>query len=327
MYKSFVGGLLAIFIFSACNCSIINIPLSARQKGLEESTIQGEGNNKILIIDISGTISDEAEKTLGGLRQTPSLTSRVKEELKKAQTDPFIKAVILRINSPGGTVTASDIIYHEIKQFRQKKKIPVIASMMDLAASGGYYVAMAADKVIAHPTTITGSIGVLAFRFNAKELMSKIGIQNESITAGDKKMLLFPFEPLSPEDRAILQSVIDNLHHRFKEVVAEARPELSPKQVEKLADGRVYDATQALENKLIDSIGYMDDAIDLAKEEAGIDRARVIMYHRPFGHKDNIYSQVSFPTSSVGNTFNMINFDMNSITQKVGVRFMYIWLP
>jgi protease-4 len=247
--------------------------------------------------------------------------------LKKAAGDPLVKAVILKINSPGGTVTASDVIYHEVKRFRKKKNIPVIAAMMDLATSGGYYVAMAADKVIAHPTTVTGSIGVLAFRFNAKELMSKIGIQNETISAGEKKTLLYPFEPLTPEDRAILQSVIDNLHGCFKNVVTEARGELSAEQVEKLADGRIYDAKQALENKLIDSIGYIDDAIDLAKKEAGVDRARVIKYHRPSGYKNNIYSQAGFAQPSGGNTFNMINLDMGSITRNMGVRFMYIWLP
>ncbi len=325
MRKLIIGITLAIFGLSAC-CSI-NIPLGVGEKGLEEATIEGKGENKILIIDISGTISDEKESGLGGLRQTPSMPARVKEELKKAEHDPLIRAVIIRINSPGGTVTASDIIYHEIKEFRRRKKIPIIASMMDMATSGGYYVAAAADKIMAHPTTVTGSIGVLAFRFNAKELMAKIGIQNETIISGNKKTLLYPFEPLSDEDRAILQSVTDNLHQCFKDVVVKARKELTAEEVDKLADGRVYDAKQALENKLIDSIGYIEDAIDLAKKEAGIDRARVIMYHRPFGHKNNIYSQAGIAPAAGGNTINLINLDMGSITQNAGVRFMYIWLP
>lgn len=323
MGKSFIGVLLTVFIFSSC--CVINIPFGAGEKELEESTVQGEGKNKILLIDISGTISDEDEKKLGGFQRIPSLSSRVKEELKKADKDPLIKAVILRINSPGGTVTASDIIYHEIKEFRKKKNIPVIASMMDLATSGGYYVALASDKIIAHPTTVTGSIGVLAFRFNAKQLMNKIGIQNETIISGDKKTLLYPFEPLTPEDRAILQSVTDNLHRTFKNVVVDARSELNAEQVDELADGRVYDAKQALEHKLIDAIGYLDDAVEMAKKEAKIDRARVIMYHRPFGYKNNIYSQGNFTPST--STFNLINLDMGSIMEKMGVQFMYIWLP
>lgn len=323
MCKSFINILLSFFIFSGC--CVVNIPLGFGDKELVESTVQGEGENKILLIDISGTITDEEEKRLGGLRQIPSLSSRIKEKLKKADKDPLIKAVILRINSPGGTVTASDIIYHEIKEFRKKKNIPVIASMMDLATSGGYYVALAADKIIAHPTTVTGSIGVLAFRFNAKELMDKIGIQNETITSGDKKTLLYPFEPLTAEDRAILQKLTDDLHRTFKNVVVEARSGLNAEQVEKLADGRVYDAKQALEHKLIDYIGYLDDAVEMAKKEAGIDRAQVIMYHRPSGYKNNIYSQANF--SPAASTFNLINFDMGSIMEKMGVQFMYIWLP
>jgi len=318
-------GLLAVFLFSAC--CVINFPFVDQETGLRESTIEGEGKNKILVIDISGTITGEKEKSFGGLQEIPGLPARVKEQLKKAEKDANVKAVIMRINSPGGTVTASDIIYHELKEFRKRTNIPIVASMMDVATSGGYYIALAADKIIAHPTTITGSIGVLTFRFNAKDLMGKIGIENETIASGDKKLLLYPFEPLSKDDRMILQSVIDNLHDCFKRVVVKERKALTAERVEELADGRVYDAKQALENQLIDAIGYLEDAINIAKKDAGIDQARIIMYHRPFGYKSNVYSQENVFSSTAGSTFNLINLDMGSMTQKMGVRFMYIWLP
>jgi protease-4 len=311
---------------------MLNLSLWPKEEGLVEKTVQGEGENKILMIDISGIISGEGKRKFAGLIRTPSLPARIKEELKKAEKDPWIKAVILRINSLGGTVTASDIIRHEITRFRDKKKVPVIAALMDTATSGAYLVAVSADKIIAHPTTITGSIGVLVFKFSVKGLMEKIGIENETIFAGDKKMLLFPFEPLETKDRALLQEVIDYLHGRFKTAVTKGRAGLDEKQVEKLADGRVYNAKQALEKKLVDSIGYLDDAVELAEKEAGIERARLIMYQRPRGNKTNIYSQAggiigAGGGNEVGNAFNLINLDLGEITRNTGVQFMYLWSP
>ena len=230
----------------------------------------------------------------------------------------------LMINSPGGTVTSSDIIYREISKFKEDKKLPVIACIMELAASGGYYVALSADTIIAHPTSVTGSIGVIALKFNAKGLMEKIGIEDETIKAGDKKDFLSPLRPMTKEEREILQNMLDDFHERFMDIVAEGRKELAMDQIRVLADGRVYSAKQAFEVKLIDGIGYLDDVIELVKKRAGIDKARVIIYHRPYSYKNNIYSRM---TGSDFKNINLVNLDLGSLLDDMGLRFMYLWLP
>ena len=232
--------------------------------------------------------------------------------------------MIIRINSPGGTVTSSDIIYREISKFKEDKKLPVIACIMELAASGGYYVALSADTIIAHPTSVTGSIGVIALKFNAKGLMEKIGIEDETIKAGDKKDFLSPLRPMTKEEREILQNMLDNFHERFMDIVEEERKELTMDQIRVLADGRVYSAEQAFEVKLIDGIGYLDDAIELVKKRAGIDKARVIIYHRSYSYKNNIYSRM---TDSDFKNINLVNLDLRSLLDDMGLRFMYLWLP
>ena len=154
-------------------CAFVSVPLTGQTLPFEESVVSGYGKDKILIIDISGTISSQPEEGLLPFEEEISIVSRVKEELRTAMGDKSLKGIILRINTPGGSVTASDIIYEEIRRFKTIRKIPVVACMMDLATSGGYYVSMSADKVIAHPTTVTGSIGVIALKFNVQGLMEK----------------------------------------------------------------------------------------------------------------------------------------------------------
>jgi len=232
--------------------------------------------------------------------------------------------LIIRINSPGGTATASDIIYREINRFKEEKRIPVIACIMELAASGGYYVAVSADTIIAHPTSVTGSIGVIALKLNIKGLMEKIGIENETLTAGDKKDFLSPLRPMTKEEREIIQNMLNDLHERFMNIVAKGRRDLNMEQVRVLADGRIFIAEKALEKKLVDEIGYLDDAIELVKKRAGIDEAKVIVYNRPYSYKNNIYSRMM---NSDFKNINMVNVDLGGLVSDMGLRFMYLWLP
>src|SRR3990167_2251498 len=147
--------IFGLCLFLASGCSLISVSLVPPVAPLKETTIMGKGKDKILIVDISGIISEEEKRGIAGISGEPDMVARIKEELKMAAKDKRIKAVILRINSPGGTVTASDMIYHEIEQFKGKTGIRVIACIMDLGASGGYYIAVSADKILAHPTTVT----------------------------------------------------------------------------------------------------------------------------------------------------------------------------
>lgn len=302
----------------------ISIQLLPGWGKLRETTLAGKGDAKILLIDISGMLDTKKES---GLIEKPSLPARVKEELTKAEEDKNIKALILRINSPGGTVTASDILYHEILSFKKKQKIPVVASIMDIGTSGGFYVAMAADRVIGHPSTVTGSIGVIMVTANAEGLMEKIGIQPTTIASGPKKSMGSPFRAMQPDEREIFQEIIDSLYGRFLEVVRTGRPDLPQDNIRALADGRIFTAQTALQAGLIDQIGYLDDAVSWAKEEANLETARVVTYRSGRGGHANIYSQDDTPT--VG-AWSFPLMDSGSWLQMFGggpPQLMYLWMP
>ncbi len=315
-------GAAALLFIGGCTC--FSIPLMERDRELQETVISGKGRDKILLMDISGTISSKEKRGALSFRSEDSIVSRVREELTRAAEDSRIKGLIVRINSPGGTVTASDIIYTEIKRFKEEKKVPVVAAITELAASGGYYVAVAADTIVAHPTSVSGSIGVIAVKFDAQGLMQKIGVVDETFTAGDKKDLFSPMRPATAEEREIIQTMLNSFHQRFKDLVLKGRPSLTAADIDRLADGRVYTADQALAKKLVDEIGYLDDAIAVVKKGAGIKDARVVMYHRPWGYKNNIYSQLLRP--EVENV-NLINLDLSWLLGEAGLHFMYLWEP
>ncbi len=315
---------LAAAVLFLCGCTCFSIPLMERDRELDETVVSGKGRDKILLLDISGTISSQEKRGAISFRSEDSPVSRVREELMRAAKDDHIKGLLVRINSPGGTVTASDIIYNEIRRFKEEKKVPVVAAMTELAASGGYYVAVAADTIVAHPTSITGSIGVIAVKLNAQGLMEKIGIVDETFKAGDKKDLLSPMRPATAEEREIIQTMLNAFHQRFKDLVLKGRPSITAAEIDTLADGRVYTADQALANKLVDEIGYLDDAIAVVKKGAGIKEARVVMYHRPWGYKNNIYSQLLRPEVE---NINLINLDLSWLLGEAGLHFMYLWIP
>jgi protease-4 len=232
--------------------------------------------------------------------------------------------MVIRINSPGGTVTASDIIYQELKRFKKKNGIKTVACMMDLATSGGYMAAVACDKILAHPTSVTGSIGVIALKINASGLLEKIGVENETMKAGEKKDFVSPLRGMTQEEREIIQKVLDELHQQFMERVAAGRKELNLEQVKALSDGRIFTAHQALEHKLIDRVGYLEDALELAKGEANLKEAKVVVYHRPYGYRNNIYSQL--PSAPLP-TINLVNLELGSLLKGGGLSFMYLWMP
>lgn len=323
--KSYLAITIILFLLVlSAGCTCFSIPVMERERSLDETVVSGEGKDKILLMDVSGVISSKEKRGMLPFQKEVSIVSRVREELKKAANDERIKGLVIKINSPGGMVTASDIINREINKFKEEKRMPVIACIVDLAASGGYYIAVSADTIMAHPTSVTGSIGAIALKFNAQGLMEKIGIENETITAGDKKDFLSPLRPMTKEEREIIQEMLNNLHERFMNVVAKGRKDLSLEQVRMLADGRVFVAEKALEEKLIDEIGYLDDAIDLVKKRAGIDKAKVIVYHRPYSYENNIYSRMM---NSDFKNINLVNVDLGGLINDMGLGFMYLWLP
>jgi protease-4 len=321
-----------VLLLTLQGCAIVVIPsLYPRKGSLQEIQVQNpEGwfvKDKILMVDVSGFISSSEGRGLFG--SSKNMVDEMKEILKKAAEDPKIRAVILRINTPGGEVTASDILYHEITNFKKNTGKAVIAEMMGMATSGGYYVAMAADKVYAHPTSLTGNIGVVSIFPRLQELSAKVGIDVRVIKSGDKKDIGSMWREFTSEEQAILQSLIDDYYNQFLDKIRENRKNLDQAKIRELADGRVYTARQALEAGLIDGIAYLPDAIVNAREQAGIFDAAVVMYKRPQEYKENIYSAIGAPVPQAsGNTqIGFINVDAQGISLDKGPQFLYIWLP
>lgn len=216
-------------------------------------------SNRIALVRIEGMIID---------------SSKTVEDLKNYAKDPLIKAVVLRIDSPGGAVVPAQEIYKEIKKVVQKKK--VIVSMGSVAASGGYYIASPATKIIANPGTLTGSIGVIMEIPNIEGLMDKLGIKTEIVKSGKHKDMASFFKGIGEEERIILQEVLDNVHEQFITAVAEGRTMLY-EDVKELADGRIFTGEQALEAGLVDELGSLEDAIRIAAEMSGIKGEPVVV--------------------------------------------------
>jgi protease-4 len=218
-------------------------------------------------------------------------SDKFSEEIRKAAKNDKIKAIVLRVNSPGGSAMASDIIWNEIIQARKKK--PVIASMSDVAASGGYYISMGCDSIVASPTTITGSIGVFSILFNAKELLNdKLGITTDNVSTGHYSDLFTVVRPLRPDEKKILQDQTDYVYDIFTAKAAEGR-RMPVADLRKIAQGRVWSGEEALKIGLIDKFGNLDDAIKMAAAKAGIDKYRIAYYPEKKSFLDQLFSELS----------------------------------
>jgi len=213
----------------------------------------------------------------------------VKQQIDRIRDDANVKAIVVRVNSPGGTITGSDYIHHHLEKLRQEKKVPMVVSMGALAASGGYYLAMAVGdqpkSIYAEPTTTTGSIGVIVPHYDLSGLLTKFNVKDDSIVSHPRKQLLTMTRPVSDEDRKILQAYVDEAFTRFKEIVKGGRPVFrkAPQELDELATGEIFTAQQAKKHGLIDEIGFVEDAIDRVLELANLnkDQTRVVEYEPP----------------------------------------------
>lgn len=205
---------------------------------------------------------------------------QVRARLRAFRDDPTIRAVLVELDTPGGGITASDVIREELLRFKQSKGIPLVALMNDVAASGGYYVATACDRIIAHRTTITGSIGVIFSLLNIHQLLEKVGVQDLSLISPNTpfKDSGSPMRAMRPDEKAWLLGLVEEMYERFLEVVEEGRPALDPAEIRRLADGRIYSGQQALELGLVDDLGYLDDALEACRVLAGIAQAKLVSF-------------------------------------------------
>jgi protease-4 len=246
-------------------------------------------NDKVLLVGLDGLLT--AAPDTGGFLSGPSTLERLRDVLDHAEKDPSIRAILLRIDSPGGSVAASDLIHHELVAFKKKTKCKIVAVCMGMAASGGYYSAMAADAIYVHPTSIVGSIGVIGLFPNLAGLSGKIGVDVRVVKSGEFKDMGSMWRPFSDPDRAILQGMIDSMFERFVTVVREGRPKLDEATVRRLADGRIYTAQEAVTLGLVDAMGYMDDAFAAARKAAGLSDAALVAYARPGQYVGHYYAE------------------------------------
>ena len=318
--------LVVLLTLTASGCILVTgdfNPLSRRPRPLSETVVSGSGRAKILLMDLTGVISSEDRTGPLGIGGSESTVGRVTAELERAADDDDIRAIVVRINSPGGTVTASDIIYTRLMRFKAEHRIPVLVQMLDVAASGGYYSALAADEIVATPTTVTGSIGVIFTNISVAGLMDKLGVRDQTVASGAMKDIGSPLKTMSPAERAVIEKLIGDLFARFVGLVRERRTTLTPEMSQTMTDGRVFSADQALQGGLVDSIGYLDDTIERAKQRAGVTEARVIRYRRPDEFGDNIYARADAPAQVT--QISLLNFESQLLPP--GPNFLYLWAP
>jgi len=291
-----LGILLVLSVLSNLRHLVHGVTIRAKsgrqaREHLEEVTFENnQSKNKIAVLDITGIISSEPWD-----RSTHSLVDLISDQLRLAGEDDSAKAVVLRVDSPGGEVLASDEIYRAIADFEKDYKKPVVASMGGLAASGGYYVSAPCRWIVANELTITGSIGVIMHSYNYRGLLNKVGVRPEVFKSGKFKDMLSgekDEEDILPEEKQMVQSLIDETFERFKKVVAEGRENASEQNSgegrhladnwEDYADGRVLSGKQAYELGFVDELGNFDTAVERARQLAGIKDANLVQYQRPF---------------------------------------------
>ncbi|MGC9976454.1 MAG: signal peptide peptidase SppA [Syntrophales bacterium] len=320
MRKSYLIIVLFILILTvACGGPRIKL-FGDETEPLKEFTLEGTGSNKILLIPMNGIITDAPKERF--LTHSQSMVERVMSQLNKAEKDDHIKAVLFEINSPGGTITASDLLYHEISSFKERTGKKITVSMMDLATSGAYYVSLPADLVTAHPTTITGSIGVLFLQPKIMGLMEKVGISVDVKKFGKNKDMGTPFRDSTEEEQRFMQKSVDDMGERFIRLVQKHR-KINQQALDEISTARVFLADDALKLGLVDKVCYLSDAIRESKKLAGLAAdARVIVYRRTEFREDNYYNTSSADSES----FNIpvINIELSEI---VGLKagFYYLW--
>jgi protease-4 len=314
-----------LFVIGCGTPSFLITPVSNTSE-LEEVPVQrGEGffPKKIAIIEVEGVLVNA--NTGGFLQPSENPLNVFTEQLNKAAADPSVKAVVLRVNSPGGAVGTSDTMYDEVIKFREKTGKPVIASAQEIDASGAYYVSCACNKIVAHPAGLMGSIGVIFEDFDLSGTLNIIGVRPETIKSAPMKDIGSPFRPMTDQERAVLQGLVDSFFHRFKSIVLAGRPFPSPTDLDAIADGRVFTGPEAVQLHLADQVGRLDDAIALAKQMADAPQAEVIMYKPPYGYAGSIYASMNVPAPQAQSNVTTLQLPKSDALLPSGL--YYLWKP
>lgn len=322
MRLKFVAFLLLVPLLAGCGVpSFLVTPVSSSTKLQEEEVQPGKGQSKIAIIEVEGMLMNA--RTGGFLQASENVVSLFSQEMDKAANDRNVKAVVLRVNSPGGTVTASDLMYEIVTSFRAKSGKPVVAATQEVAASGGYYVACGADQIVAHPTSVIGSIGVIFSTFEFEGLMDKAGIRVEAVKSGPLKDMGSPFKSLSDDEREVMQAMVDDYYARFVDVVRTRRNITDTDTLKLVTDGRVFTGARAVQLGMADRAGSLDDALDLARELGKAPGARAVIYKRPYGYGGSIYADGSVPPPRSDVT----RLEIPGADRLLPGGFYYLWQP
>jgi protease-4 len=309
------------FLVAGCGTGSFLITPVSNTSDLKQITVQpGAASAKVAIIEVEGMLMDE--RTGGLLQATENPLSMFVQQLDQAASDDSVKAIVLRVNSPGGSVTTSDTMYDALQRFKAKTHKPVIASAQELDASGAFYVSCAADKIIVNPTSIVGSIGVIFESFDLEGTLDKLGVRTDAIKSAPLKDMGSPYRHLTPEAREVMQGMVDEYFARFKNIVTTNRGIKDSTTLDLVTDGRVFSGTRAVELGLADQVGRLPDAIDLARQMGNAPGGEVIMYKRPYGYAGSIYAETPIPQPQ-----------SNDMTLKLPMSnwlpdgFYYLWQP
>jgi protease-4 len=326
-------GLILMCIAGCGAPSFLVTPVANSNKLNEEELTPGKGWSpaKVAIIPIDGMIANA--RTGGLLQATENSLSLFTQELEKAADDASVKAVVLRINSPGGTVSASDAMYDLVKRFKAKTGKTVVASAQEMDASGAYYVSCAADKIVAQPTSLVGSIGVIFETMEFSGALDKLGVNSDAIKSGSLKDMGSPFRAARPEERAVMQGMVEEYFNRFIGIVNSNRP-LTEHPVTDLSEyeksgyagtysGRVYSGERARQLGLVDQLGLLEDAIETAKQMAHVPGASVVMYNRPYGYGGSIYASNQMPAPRA----DTMRLELPGASAFLPGGFYYLWMP
>jgi protease IV len=291
-----IGGLVALGLLVLA-VGLVMVVLAVGASGpsvqtavYEEEYVSGAGPAKIAVVPVEGTIAS-ADSTVPGT-QPPVTPEGLADALLQAEQDPSVAAVVLEVNSPGGGVTASDQMHQSILDFKESSGKPVVVSMDSVAASGGYYISAAANRIVANESTLTGSLGVVIPLLNFSEAAEKYGVTQRYVKSGEFKTMGSSWNELTPEEREVFQSIVDQEYDEFVEVIVEGR-DLPEERVREIADGRIYSGQQAKELGLVDSFGGLDDAAEISQDLANVQGASVVRYVQPESFTDTLLARLA----------------------------------
>jgi protease IV len=294
-----------------------SVPKEAMQRVLVEGCANGPS---IALIDVDGLLVNH--NLTGAFSEGDNPVSALREKLRAIEKDKSVKAVVLRINSPGGGVTASDIMHQEVIAFKKRSSLPVVACLMDLATGGAYYLATAADEIVAHPTTVTGGVGVVINLYNLSDVMGTGNIYSQSVKSGKYIDMGSLLDVINKDSKALLQSMTDEFHERFQHIACDSRSKIDKREATNF-DGRVFTAHEAVERGFIDQIGYLDHAVEIASRRAGLSDGSVVMYHRP---NDTAHSMYAI-TPNIPLQSSILPLSVPGLDRSRLPTFLYLWQP